>query len=83
MCSDLGKPIYFHVWPASILFHIPCPDETFPLSVCSPSPTYITFESDSLTAIAPMLPPKNPSLIGTHVLPASSVFHTPPPAVPM
>jgi hypothetical protein len=35
------------------------------------------------TASAPMVPPKAASVAGRQVRPASSVFHTPPPTVPM
>ena len=83
MCSELGNPINSQVSPASILFQAPLPEETLPLNVCSPSPTYITLGSDSDTAIDPIDPPKYPSLIDFQVLPALVVFQTPPPAVPI
>ena len=63
MCLEFGNPENFHVLPASTLLNTPYPDETLPLIVTSPPPTYITFESLLATAIDPMLPPKKPSEI--------------------
>ena len=51
---------------------------------CSPIPMYTTFGSDSETATAPTEEvATNPSVTGFQLMPASEVFHTPPPAVPM
>jgi hypothetical protein len=38
--------------------------------------------SEGATATAPIAPPKKPSETLTQVLPASLVFHTPPPVAP-
>jgi hypothetical protein len=44
----------------------------------------MTLGSEGATAIAPTDPVfTKPSVIGRHVIPASSVFHTPPPVAPM
>ena len=58
MCLEKGSPENFHVFPASTDFQIPLPEETFPLTVTSPPPTYITLGSLGATAIEPILPPK-------------------------
>src|SRR5437763_16765056 len=49
----------------------------------SPVPTYTTSGFDSLTPIAPIVPPKYLSVTGSQVLPPSVVFKTPPPVVPI
>jgi hypothetical protein len=49
----------------------------------SPLPTYTTFGSLGATVTAPIDETGSPSMIGRHVRPASSVFHTPPPTAPV
>ena len=49
-----------------------------------PVPAYTIFGLVSATSTAPTGPTEIwPSVIGSHVWPASTVFHTPPPTVPM
>jgi hypothetical protein len=43
----------------------------------------MTLGSESAMSTAPMEPPKKPSLMLRHDVPASSVFHIPPPVEPM
>ena len=78
-----SRPIWRHVRPASSERHMPSPWPTLPRTVFSPPPTYTTFGSHSLTATAPMEPPKKPSVTLDQDSPWSSLFHTPPPAAPM
>ncbi len=79
---ESSSPICFQVLPASSLFHMPFPLLTFPLTVFSPVPTYITFGSHELTEIDPIEPPKKSSEIFFQVVPAFSLFQTPPPVDP-
>ena len=69
MCSVSFKPINDQDLPASVLFQAPLPEETLPLNVCSPSPTYIILESLSDTETEPIEPPKYPSEIFSYVFP--------------
>ena len=82
ICLEFGNPEKDQVLPASTLLNTPYPEDTFPLIVTSPPPTYITFGSSLAMAIAPILPPKNPSEIFSYVSPPFSVFHIPPPVAP-
>ena len=83
MWRESFRPTSCQVLPASVDFHTPKPDDTLPRTVCSPSPTYSTLGSDSLTATAPMEPPKYLSEMFSQVPPPSLVRHTPPPVAPM
>ena len=72
-----------HVLPASVDPYIPFPGDTLPRGQASPVPTYTTFGSEGATAIAPIDPAMSVSSeIGCHVIPASTVFQTPPPVPP-
>ncbi len=63
--------------------YTPSPWETLPRIGNSPPPTYTMSGFDSLTAIAPIVPPKYRSLTGCQFSPPSLVLKTPPPVVPM
>src|SRR5436305_14972891 len=82
MCRVSLNPTCFQVLPASVDFHMPVPCETLPRTVFSPPPTKMTFGSDSLTATAPIEPPKKPSEMLSQVEPPSVVRQTPPPTDP-
>src|SRR5512140_3944707 len=81
ICFVCSSPMCTHVRPASVDLYTPSPnDDDWPRTACSPVPTYSTFGSDSATAMAPMeLVWKKPSEMLRQEMPASSVFHTPPP----
>src|SRR5439155_1673793 len=64
-------------------FQTPSPWDTLPRMGYSPVPTYTTSGFDSLTPIAPIVPPKYLSVTGSQVLPPSVVLKTPPPVVPI
>src|SRR6187401_2618429 len=81
MCSS-RKPRKVHVRPPSVVFHSPSPCAVLPRMHVSPPPTHTTSGLRESMAMAPMVPPKNRSLIGVHVSPPSVVFITPPPVVP-
>ena len=78
------SPMWVQLRPASVERYTPSPCEVVtPRTACSPMPTHTTFGSDSATATAPTDPvAKWPSLTLSHVMPASVVFHTPPPVAP-
>ena len=80
-----SSPRWVHVRPASVERYTPSPCEVItPRIACSPIPAYTTLGSDSATASAPTDEvPSWPSVTLRQVTPASSVFHTPPPTVPM
>src|SRR5438045_3092992 len=84
ICRVFSRPMRFQVRPASVLLYTPSPhDDDCPRTACSPVPTYTTFGSSGATAIAPTLPiRKQQSDTLRQLLPASSVFHTPPPVKP-
>src|SRR6266704_1337564 len=71
------------VLPPSVVFQTPSPCDTLPRTAYSPVPTYPTSGLDSLTPIAPIVPPKYLSVTGSQVLPPSVVLNTPPPVVPI
>src|SRR5919108_2772916 len=81
MCSSLN-PRNVHVRPPSVVFHNPSPCAVLPRMHVSPPPTQTMSGLRASMAIAPMVPPKNRSLIGVQVSPPSVVFITPPPVVP-
>ena len=84
ICLASFKPIFFQVFPSSVDFHMPPkPSLTLPLMLFSPSPTYTIDSLVGAMAIAPIVPPKNPSEIFFQLLPASVVFQTPPPVAPI
>src|SRR5207244_9632702 len=78
----LGQAEERPVLPPSVVFHTPSPWETLPRIGNSPVPTYTMSGFDSETPMAPMVPPKYLSVIGSHVLPPSMLLKTPPPVVP-
>ena len=79
-----GNPMCCHVSPMSVDLYIPFPIEIFPLGSADPVPTYTIFSSEGATAIAPIDPTVIcPSETLFHEFPASVVFQTPPPVVPM
>src|SRR5438046_1338751 len=69
--------------PPSVVLNTPSPWETLPRIAYSPVPTYTTSGFDSLTPIAPIVPPKYLSLAASHVWPPSPDLKTPPPVVPI
>src|ERR1043166_5944271 len=82
ICCVSLSPSDVHVRPPSVVFHMPSPCDTLPRIGLSPPPTYTMSGLLSLTAIAPIVPPKYASVTGNVVTPPSVVFHTPPPVVP-
>ena len=78
-----SSPTCVHVLPPSVVFQTPSPWDTLPRMGYSPVPTYTTSGFDSLTPIAPIVPPKYLSVTGSQVLPPSVVLKTPPPVVPI
>jgi len=68
--------------PSSVVFHTPSPCDTLPRMSNSPAPTYTMSGFDSLTPIAPIVPPKYLSVTGSQLAPPSVVLNTPPPVVP-
>src|SRR6266567_6541819 len=83
ICCVSASPRNVHVLPPSAVFQTPSPWETLPRIAYSPVPTYTTSGFDSLTPIAPIVPPKYLSLAGSHVWPPSLDLKTPPPVVPI
>src|SRR5664279_2133439 len=83
ICPAFSSPACHHVLPASVVFHTPSPPETLPRIPHSPVPTYTMSGFDSLTPIAPMVPPNSFSPLGSHVSPPSVDLNTPPPVVPI
>ena len=77
------SPMFAHVLPPSVVFHIPSPCDTLPRMANSPPPTYTMSGLLGDTAMPPMVPPKYLSVIGTHVSPPSVVLKTPLPTVPI
>src|SRR5258708_38434954 len=72
-----ARPTFVHVTPLSVDFQTPLPAQ-----VPSPAPTYTMSGSESPPVTAPIAASRTASVIGLQVCPASSVFHTPPPAMP-
>src|SRR6266480_5176161 len=83
ICCVSARPRKVHVRPPSVVLKTPSPWETLPRIAYSPVPTYTTSGFDSLTPIAPIVPPKYLSLAGSHVWPPSLDLKTPPPVVPI
>src|SRR5213083_1630372 len=83
ICCVSASPRNVHVLPPSAVFQTPSPWETLPRIAYSPVPTYTTSGFDSLTPIAPIVPPKYLSVTGSQVSPPSVVLKTPPPVVPI
>src|SRR2546421_10461867 len=83
ICCVSARPRRVHVLPPSVVFQTPSPWDTLPRMGYSPVPTYTTSGFDSLTPIAPIVPPKYLSVTGSQVLPPSVVLKTPPPVVPI
>src|SRR6266581_4470160 len=83
ICRVSARPTDVHVLPPSVVFQTPSPCDTLPRTAYSPVPTYPTSGLDSLTPIAPIVPPKYLSVTGSQVLPPSVVLNTPPPVVPI
>src|SRR5687767_6043370 len=83
MCLLSLRPLDVQVRAPSVVFHTPSPCETLPRIGYSPPPTYTMSGFDSATAIAPIVPPKYLSVIGSQVSPPSVVLKTPPPVVPI
>src|SRR6266536_1523039 len=83
ICCVSARPRKVHVRPPSVVLNTPSPWETLPRIAYSPVPTYTTSGFDSLTPIAPIVPPKYLSLTGSHVWPPSLDLKTPPPVVPI
>src|SRR5437867_12894759 len=83
ICCVSARPRKVHVLPPSVVLNTPSPRETLPRIAYSPVPTYTTSGFDSLTPIAPMVPPKYLSAAGSQVAPPSVVLKTPPPVVPI
>src|SRR3954465_6974149 len=82
MCRVSPSPMKVHVFPPSVVFQTPSPCDVLPRMGNSPPPTYTTSGADGATSIAPMVPPKNLSVIGAHDCPALIDLKTPPPVVP-
>ena len=74
ICPAFGSPTFVQLLPASVVFQMPSPAETLPRIPHSPVPTYTMSGFDSLTPIAPIVPPKYFSPDGSHVLPPSVVL---------
>ena len=83
ICRVSFKPMFVQLRPPSVVFHTPSPCDTLPRIVNSPPPTYTTSGLLGATPMLPIVPPKYLSLIGTHVLPPSTVLKTPEPVVPI
>src|SRR6184192_505667 len=83
ICCVSASPSEVHVLPPSVVFQTPSPWDTLPRIGNSPVPTYTTSGFDSLTPIAPIVPPKYLSVTGSQVAPPSVVLKTPPPVVPI
>jgi hypothetical protein len=80
----VGEPRRGPGLPASVERYMPFPGDTLPRGGDSPVPTYTTLGSDGATAMAPIEPAMRvESVVGSHVMPPSLVFHTPPPVAPM
>src|SRR5580704_16379960 len=77
-----ARPTFSHVLPAFVVLNTPSPCETLPRMSYSPVPTYTMSGLDSLTPIAPIVPPKYLSVAGNQWMPPSVVLSTPPPVVP-
>src|SRR3989442_7314718 len=82
ICCVSASPSEVHVLPPSVVFQTPSPCDTLPRIGNSPVPTYTMSGFDSETPIAPIVPPKYLSVMGSHVLPPSVLLKTPPPVVP-
>src|ERR1041385_5900893 len=83
ICCVSARPTTPHFFPPSVVLKTPSPWETLPRIGYSPVPTYTMSGFDSLTPIAPIVPPKYLSVAGSQVLPPSVVLNTPPPVVPI
>src|SRR5216110_877973 len=83
ICCVSASPTFVQVLPPSVVFQTPSPAATLPRIGYSPVPTYTTSGFDSLTPIAPIVPPKYLSVTGSQVAPPSVVLKTPPPVVPI
>src|SRR6266699_3749076 len=69
ICCVSASPSEVHVLPPSVVFQTPSPWDTLS-------------GFDWETPIAPMVPPKYLSVMGSHVFPPSMLLKTPPPVVP-
>src|SRR5256885_8598675 len=78
ICCVSARPRKVHVRPPSVVLNTPSPWETLPRIAYSPVPTYTTSGFDSLTPIAPIVPPKYLSLAGGPPWPPPLDFKTPP-----
>src|SRR4029077_1035177 len=83
MASELRKPTWVQVFPASVDLYTPSPRLMLPRMHDSPMPIYTTsgFESDTATAPTDELLIW-PSVTGFQLRPPSTVFQRPPPTAP-
>jgi hypothetical protein len=77
------KATFVHVFAPSFVIQTPSPGAALPRMSLSPPPDHTISGFDSLTASAPIVPPKYLSVTGLQLCPPSVVLNTPPPVVPM
>src|SRR6266404_4510027 len=82
MCRVASSPIFFQVFPPSSDLYAPSPQEELCRLFGTPVPTQTTDGSEGAIAMSPIVDTPSLSKIGSHVVPSSVVFQTPPEAVP-
>src|SRR3954465_8943029 len=83
MCSELRRPTFCQVRPASTDLYTPSPYATARCALFSPVPTQTTFGLCGSMTTVPIEYVVCWSKTGVNVVPAFVVFHTPPAATPM
>src|SRR6266496_956800 len=78
MCSEFLIPTFFHDLPPSSDRYTPSPYPTLRWLLFSPVPTHTTSGFFGSTATVPIEYDGCASNTGVHVVPAFTVFHTPP-----